>query len=268
MGHTTSYQGQSKFKPNYKMPPVYLGVIEQRPYIIDESKSPTYTGTLRSIGGVPYNINTKSGLPVTVVLQGLVKRTLAAQGVAVYDLMVFPAGITEKNAVKKLTPSDKKSLLLFLREWRSHIYFNPIFIYDLKLLVVGNHGAVLASCIKKGEVEFGNDKPVKTLAEAISNIFEDLFNDEEITTALLSLKDDTTGQQKVTKPAKLIVKDTKKKKLKCSTDQILKMKAMGMADGQMKAMGMADGQMKAMGMADGQMKAMGMADGQIKAACE
>jgi len=125
MGRTTSYQGHSGFKPEYKMPLITLGVIDKRPYVLNGNKSPTYCGTLRSIGGIPYDVNTASGKPLAEMLQALIGTTLMHHGVNVDNMTSLPMDTTETEAAKILTAEDRKAVLLLLNEWRTHIYFNP-----------------------------------------------------------------------------------------------------------------------------------------------
>lgn len=239
MGRTTSYQGTSNFKINYTMPPVSLAVIDKRPYVLDGTKKPSYSGTQRSIGGVPYNVNTASGKPLAEDLQEMVGNTLMKYGIIVDKKALLPIDITEQEAVKKITSKEKKAILLFINEWRTHIYINPIFEYDLKILAIGTDGNILSSAINKGTKEFGKDREVKNFADVVSIIFDDLFNDEKIKYAFISdkaefpLKIDTIKEED--NKGKEAPANITKEEPKCTTDQILKMKEMGMTDSQIKA---------------------------------
>ena len=99
-------------------------------------------------------------------------------------MKLLPTDTTEDEAAKILAKNETKVLLLLLREWRSHLYFNPIFIYDLKMLVIDPDGDINTSTIKKGEIEFSKNKKIKNLAEAVSIVFDDLFNNQKIKIAL------------------------------------------------------------------------------------
>ena len=242
MGKTINYEGTSNFEPNYKMPPVALAVIDKRPYVLDGNKKPSYTGTQRSIGGVPYNINTASGKPVAEDLQKFVATTLMKYGYFIDYTILLPINTTEPEAIKKLTAEEKKAILLVLNEWRTHIYFNPIFEYDLKMLVIGNDGNILSTAINKGTKEFGSNKELNSLAEVITIVFNELFNDEKIKLALLAdepqlpIQSDTIKiQEKNAEEEQKTLDKIPKEEPKCTTDQILKMKEMGMTDSQIKA---------------------------------
>ena len=52
-----------EYETSYSL--VSVGVHDQRPYIIDGQKSPTYVGTMRSQWGVPWNMNTQSDKPLS-----------------------------------------------------------------------------------------------------------------------------------------------------------------------------------------------------------
>jgi len=241
MGRTTSYQGHSGFKPEYKMPLITLGVIDKRPYVLNGNKSPTYCGTLRSIGGIPYDVNTASGKPLAEMLQAFIGTTLMKHGVNVDSMTSLPMDTTETEAAKILTAEDRKAVLLLLNEWRTHIYFNPIFEYDLKMSAIDIEGNIISSSFNKGTMEFGNDKKVKKFSDVVTIVFDKLFNDQKIKSALLTDQEhqspelDKTEIQEETKEKVAIPKKSTKEKPKCTTDQILKMKEMGMTNSQIKA---------------------------------
>lgn len=241
IGNTTSYQGTSSFKPKYNMPPVALAVIDKRPYVLDGEKNPSYSGTQRSLGGIPYNVNTASGKPLAEDLQGLVGNTLRKHGVLVDDMPLLPMDITESDAIKKTTAGKLKAILLFLNEWRTHIYFNPIFYYDMKMLVVDTNANILSTAINKGTKEFGDDKELKNFGGVVTVVFDELFNDEKIKFALLADESRLPSQLDKEKVQENIVKEPPslnkmtKEEPKCTTDQILKMKEMGMSNSQIKA---------------------------------
>ena len=231
MGHTTNFQGTSNFKLGYQMPPISLGVVDKRPYVLDGNKTPTYSGTQRSIGGVPWDVNTASGNPLAQDLQGLIGTTLVKNGYNVENSNIFPMTTTEIEAAKILSQGGTKSVLLLLNEWRTHVYFNPIFEYDLKMSVIDTEGKIISSSFEKGTIEFGEDKKVKNFGEAVTIVFDELFNDQNVKSALLTDHDYQVPQvEKVLKP-----ENQARTESKCTTDQILKMKEMGMSNLQIKA---------------------------------
>jgi hypothetical protein len=64
-----------QYKTDYSLS---VSVHDQRPYVIDREKSPTYTGVLRAFYGNPWNVNTQSNKPLSediasAVVSGLMR---------------------------------------------------------------------------------------------------------------------------------------------------------------------------------------------------
>ncbi len=228
-GKTTNYRGYSEFGPAYDMPPINLGVMENRPYVLDGSKDLSYCGTHRSIGGVPYNMNTASGNPLVEDLCSLLSESLRRYDVYVLEKSI-PMGISEQEAARKLSSDGRKSILLILNEWRTHIYFNPTLDYNLKMCAINEDGEIITDIIDSGTVAFGPKQEIQNLAVAVKKIYGGLFNHPQIKKALLTGNADNGIQipQKVNQD-KII------KNAPCTVEQILKMKEMGMSDNQIKA---------------------------------
>jgi hypothetical protein len=186
IGRTTNYQGTSNFYPKYNMPHVALAVIDKRPYVLDGEKSPSYSGTQRSLGGIPYDVNTASGKPLAEDLQGLIGNTLKKYGVIVDNTTLLSMHIAESEAVKEISTKKLMAILISLNEWRTHIYINPIFYYDIKMSIIDTNASILATTSNQGEKEFGKDKELKNFGGAVTAVFNELFNDEKIKSALLA----------------------------------------------------------------------------------
>lgn len=45
--------------------PIAVGVWEQRPFVVDNDKTPEWTGLLRALNGIPYGVHTQSGRPLS-----------------------------------------------------------------------------------------------------------------------------------------------------------------------------------------------------------
>ena len=234
-GQKTDYKGYSNFEIEYKMPPISFGVIDKRPYVLDHSKALSYSGTQRSLAGIPYDVHTASGHPLSEDLGGLLTRTLERDGIDVNQILLS-SEMSEKEAVMKLASEGRKSLMLMLNDWKTHVYFNPILEYDLKLFAISETGKIISDINKRGTIAFGSNQNTKNLAEAVKNIYYDLFNNPKIKTALLT----GTGHEmpqvsnEVNQDEQLPEKIPTAKP-SCTVEQILKMKEMGMSDSQIKA---------------------------------
>lgn len=70
------------------MPSITFGVIDKRLYVLDHSKEPSYSGTLRSLAGVAYDVHTTSSLPLSEALGGMLARTLKRNGIDVNQILL------------------------------------------------------------------------------------------------------------------------------------------------------------------------------------
>ncbi|NLA41085.1 MAG: hypothetical protein GX874_06705 [Smithella sp.] len=108
---------------------IAVGVYDQRPYIIDGEKSPTYTGTVRPFTGNPWNVNTKSDKPLadeiaSAVVSGFLHVGIQAQSISI------AFSDSQQAAIEKLRHLGKKRIVLItLQEWRSDTYVNNNFLY-------------------------------------------------------------------------------------------------------------------------------------------
>lgn len=231
-GHTTSYQGVLSFNPSYRIPGAALSVVDKRPYVLDGQSPPSYSGSVRSLYGIPYNQLTASGKPLSEELQKLLVRTLAKNGYHVENGPFLPMTLSEQQCRRMLSKTGKKSILFVLKEWRTDVYMTPVFDYDLTMLVVDKHGAVISQATEKGELGLGPGKASKNLAGAEILVLSKLFNKEEIKAALT---EDRVSERKLAqRPKSPTHSNEEPKKKDCSSSQILGMKKMGIGDNQIR----------------------------------
>lgn len=146
---------------------VQVQVIDQRPYVLALEKKPTFVGYLRGLYYNPWNVNTKSGMPLAddlaeAVRTGLVRSRIAA---------VMGKGAT-------VGPPGQKLLVLTLREWKMDAYMSVRFDFDVGLVVFDDHGAILASQDVKGS------GAVENLIVAGSSVLRQALSAPEVTQAL------------------------------------------------------------------------------------
>jgi hypothetical protein len=236
-GNKTDYRGNYNFKPEFGMPQITLGVVDRRPYISIENATidPTYTGTIRSIAGIPYPVHTKSGIPLSEDMLWSIAETLKSNGVDVIQLPLS-FGISEKEALTMLASKGRKSLLITLNEWRAHVYMNPTLDYDLKLSSINETGEIIESINSHGTLPFGPGQELSNLSEVVTKVFGELLNDSKIKETLLT--DESHQPEEVVleiKKDEQMPEDATKLKAPCTVQQILKMKEMGMTDQQISA---------------------------------
>ena len=235
---------------------IALGVHDQREYVKNGEKYPQYVGTQRSPAYVPWNINTKSGSPMADDFLQNIGKSLNEDGYKV-DLVSLPETENKKQVLTQLKATGDNKLLLFtINEWFFDVWYKTRMSYSMKLEVFDNKGILLASSeVEKKmwddkdnavpDLEFksavesllANDSIVKGLNQNLS--YSDYrTNSKDIQNETITKNVPTEKQaetQKGVHDDKGNSQKTTEVKMTCTTDQILKMKKMGMADEQIKA---------------------------------
>lgn len=222
---------------------IALGVHDQRSYVVNGEKYPQYVGTQRSPAYVPWNINTRSGKPMAEDFLQAIRRGLAADGYTVRGV-VLSEKEDKKQALAKLMQTGADRILLFtIREWFFDVWTSTRISTDVKLEVYDGSGRMLAGAETKKEEWDGNKKIVPDLE--FKAAVEKLISDDAIVQAL---QGGVVAQQITTHPARptetrpaqeaassSVLPDADQTEETCTTEQILRMKAMGMSDRQVKA---------------------------------
>lgn len=231
---------------------IALGVHDQREYVKNGQKYPQYVGTQRSPAYVPWNINTKSGLPMADDFLLSIERSLKSKGFRVNSVALSEKE-NRSQVITLLKGTGANKLLLFtINEWFFDIWYHVRISCSMKFEVFNTEGKLLASAEAKQEM-WDNDQnavPDQQFKLAV----EKVLNDEKIIEALntnLIYSNKVEGEidkskvpeesvnnvvkENGTPVETTIPQKTTEEKLKCTTDQILKMKGMGMADSQIKA---------------------------------
>jgi len=164
---------------------VAVGVHDQRPYVINGEKSPTYTGTVRPFTGNPWNVNTKSDKPLadeiaSAVVSGFMHVGTQAQSIPI----VFSD--SHQTAFGKLKQLRKKRIaLITLREWRSDTYVNSKVLYiDAQLQVYDEEGKEIAIGSASHKNIGSGDGMVDSPEVGAGLHLSRLLNDPNIKTAL------------------------------------------------------------------------------------
>ncbi|MBU1056980.1 MAG: hypothetical protein KJ804_01470 [Proteobacteria bacterium] len=237
---------------------IALGVHDQREYVKNGDKYPQYVGTQRSPAYVPWNINTKSGSPMADDFLQNIGNSLNEDGYKV-DLVSLPETENKKQVLTQLKATGDNRLLLFtINEWFFDVWYKTRMSYSMKLEVFDNKGRLLASSTVEKKMWDDKDNAVPDLE--FKSAVENLLTSDSIVKGLnqnLSYSDYGTNfkskdieDETITKnvptgkqaEAQQDIHDNKANfqkstevEMTCTTDQILKMKKIGMADEQIKA---------------------------------
>lgn len=163
---------------------VAVGVHDQRSYVINGEKSPTYAGTVRGWVGNPWNVHTESNKPLSndiaiAVVSGFMHVGTQAKTVTI------PFSDDHQAALEKLKHlGTKKMVIITLREWRSDSGRSTGFFIDAILQVYDGEGNELAkSTVSHKNMESG-DGTVESIYRAARLYLSMLLNDPTVKAAL------------------------------------------------------------------------------------
>ncbi|WP_050577104.1 hypothetical protein [Pseudomonas parafulva] len=146
---------------------VEISVIDERPYILSASKSPTFVGRIRGLYYNPFNVNTVSGKPLSSDIQEALRRAFDRASIRSSD-----AYSPSRSA------PGQRLLVLKVREWKMDAYMKVRFDYDISGLVIDENGREVATKSAK------SSGPVADLISAGSDALSTVVNSEEIIGAL------------------------------------------------------------------------------------
>jgi hypothetical protein len=174
-----------QYKTDYSLS---VSVHDQRPYVINGEKSPTYTGVLRAFYGNPWNVNTQSNKPLSedialAAVSGLMRVGIQATSLPTHFADDHKAVIENLKQV-----SAKRIVIITLSEWRSDTYRTVGFFIDATIMVYDEKGNELASSsVSHRDVGAGDGSVVSTDYAARSYLGM-LLNDDKIKIALGGLQ--------------------------------------------------------------------------------
>jgi hypothetical protein len=199
--------------------PVALGVKDSREEVVSGDRRATFIGFQRSLYGIPFAVQTRSGRPFVQELAELIAEGLEADGVEVETVALSPSGPREA-AISALAATGRPRLLLFeVVEWWGDTYVRTTLHYQVSLAVLDGAGRELARATAAGEDEIGGrQRPERrTLQAATDDIVQSLLSAREVAAAL-------SGQAPAPGAAR-----------RCTVEQILKMREAGLAEQQIEA---------------------------------
>ncbi|HUH25149.1 MAG TPA: hypothetical protein VLY87_00850 [Flavobacterium sp.] len=175
---------------NVKSESLNIALLDHREAVIDGSRKANFTGYMRSNVGIAYPISTKTGNDFINEISNNIIKSLNKFNVKAFNI---PSKYSEdENSVKEKllqTKGDKKMLLTF-NELHTDGYAIQVLHYDFDISVFDKNNELIA--YKKfqdkrklgGTVAFGAGPYKRYMPEAVTKLFEDIFNDPEILNAL------------------------------------------------------------------------------------
>jgi len=193
-GHRTSYEGRSNFKINAEKE-IIVAVHDMRPYVQNLNKSPDFTGIMKSLYGIPYNVTTKSGNPLADDFGLMIVKTMEFRNISASQTKI-PFSWSFDTVKKEILGKENGALVYYIKmlEWKTETHFRPALHYNLQLQVFDDKGNEIESNQEKGFFYFDKNKPgEENLATSTSAILERLFSQKQ---ASKLSNNDTSTQQK------------------------------------------------------------------------
>ncbi len=210
-GRKINYQGVSTFTPPLVQGQSAIAVQDRRPYVLSNDKNPDWVGLSRALSGIPYGVHTQSGKPLSDDLGSLVVNTFNKDGIVkAYQIVLTPNDNLD-FALSKRNHGEDLLFIISVLEWKTDVYFNAKFNYEVSLNVYsGNQN--LVSNVVKGSDGLGSSNPKRlNLAVATADIFDSLINAPTVVEAINKYQgaksEHDKTQNKATNSSKQIKKD-------------------------------------------------------------
>jgi len=165
---------------------VEVAVHDQRPYVVYADKTPDFVGLQRAGFGNPWDVRTKSGMPLSDdMLQAL------AEGLRSAGFTVAPVNTSHAESpsvvLDRLTANAKgKILVVTIMQWKTDTYNNVKLLFDLKATLYTKMGKYIAESRVQGEENLGGNAwnppahATKASPVALSRKLEELLASPEM----------------------------------------------------------------------------------------
>jgi hypothetical protein len=177
---------------------VSVGVHDQRPYVVNGEKSPTYAGAVRALLGNPWDVNTQSDKPLSDDIASAVVSGFKRMGTQA-EIVSISFSDDHQSVLGKLKPlGTKRIVVITLREWRSESYRSAGFFIDAILQVYDSDERELAVSSTSHKNIGSGDGSVESTFDAARLHLSILLNDPKVKAALI--QSNTSGSAEITKP--------------------------------------------------------------------
>lgn len=119
--------------------------IDERPYVVSGKKEKSYTGAIRSLYGIPFDVATVGLKPLHEDIENAIANGLNNAGV---DASIAESSI--RNVFKTNKP-EEKLIVITLFEWVTDTYLKSTgFTYKITCDIYGQNGRILATATVSG----------------------------------------------------------------------------------------------------------------------
>lgn len=171
-GQKIDYSGRSfEATPVKEGQTIALAVQDNRAAIKSGEKSPDFVGKQRDGWGIPYDVRTSSGQPLSSDVTGMITNALTRGGGKVTTATVTP-NMTGAQAKEALAASGaNRRLYVTIQEWRSDSLMRTSIYYDVTTKVLDQSNQLLAEKTIQGE-EAIDQAAMYNGGSAISSVFQ------------------------------------------------------------------------------------------------
>ncbi|MCG6535224.1 MAG: SHOCT domain-containing protein [Syntrophales bacterium LBB04] len=167
---------------------VSIGVHDQRPYVINDDKAPTYTGTMRGGFGNPWNMSTQSDKPLSDDIAFAVSSGFKRVGSSADPVSVSYKDDQQAALLKLKSKGAEKIVLITLKEFRSDTYTRAGFFIDAIMKIYDREGRELGGSSTSHKDVGSGDGTVQSPEDAARLHLSRLLNDPAVRTALTEVK--------------------------------------------------------------------------------
>jgi hypothetical protein len=165
-----------------------LAVEDWRPYVLSGDKKPSFVGLQRDGFGIPFDVTTSSGKPMTEIMSAAIENGLQEAGYTVVSVSGNNNSVFLVNAATKNNAS--RIVVLKVLDWKSDVMWGVTLHSNLDLSVFDAEGKLLAESSKEsmGKIFQGSwaseDDNSRALADEFSKSVGELFDEDQVRRAL------------------------------------------------------------------------------------
>lgn len=190
VGRKVKYNDLKMNLSEIKTKNISLALLDHREAVIDESRKPNFVGYMRSNVGIAYPMTTESTKDLTEDLSANIVSSLERFGISANSIKTSWKDQESEVKSQLFKTSDDKKILFIFNELHTDGYAIQVLHYKIDLFIFDKNNELLKYKVfdkeRKlgGTVAFGAGPYKKYMPEAMTKLFEDMFNDREILDAI------------------------------------------------------------------------------------
>jgi hypothetical protein len=169
---------------------VAVAILDERPYILNKEKDPSYVGIMRGGYGNPFNTWTESGGPLADDMLTTVIDSLRARGFAVMPLKTSTTDSLNSVMTKFSASGADRLIFMDLKEWYSD-YLPKAFVVERSTLFLNvevtvfdrNQKNIVKNNLKE-ELSLPSGWPENTVPDVYQRKIRQLIDDSRVCRAL------------------------------------------------------------------------------------